>query len=312
MTNIDFAVSQKRLNVMLTRGKILTIVISNRTMVESKAMCSIIANGKTFSDTSRGGVALQGLFQWATVYTASDWATIFRTNSESWNFMEVNGKGIVGSEHSVNFVHLEDVSMVTDNDKMSSQIYCNRIIEEEDVGWELGCQSRTGLTQVRVIKEKWARDWAHIPVQLQIVFNQSPTMTNVGEVLSTERLDVSCLSAPSEIMDLSGVASIVQAHRQALSDADRIEARIIVVPLLPCPTNAQVVEEYTFACLETIIGAVRNSRHIQEVYVLDVPEWGAVNTWMDRRVMMSEVNASDISLDLTDKAESERFTDERF
>jgi len=279
-------------------------------MVESKAMCSVIANLKTSSDTRRGGIALQGLFKWTTVYTVLDWATMFRTNSDSLNFIESNEKETVGLEHSINSIKFEDVSRVTNNDKRSSPIHYNRIIEEEDVGWELSWQSETGLTQIRVIKEKWAQDWAHIPVQLQIVFNQSPTLTKVGDVISTERLYVSCPTAPSEVRDLNNVMSIVQAHRLAVIEADRLKALIVVLPLLPCPTNAQVVKEYTSVCLDTIIEEVRNSRHIQEVYVLDVPDWDAVKTWMARQVTTSEVSTIDSTPKLTDTVDSERFTAE--
>jgi len=93
-------------------------------------------------------------------------------------------------------------------------------------------------------------------------------------------------------------------------EADRLKALIVVLPLLPCPTNAQVVKEYTSVCLDTIIEEVRNSRHIQEVYVLDVPDWDAVNTWMARQVTTSEVSTIDSSPNLTDTVDSERFTAE--
>ena len=54
-------------------------------MFESKDMFSLINRLKTSPDARRGGEAFRGLFKWATthrvVYDASNWATIFQTNS---------------------------------------------------------------------------------------------------------------------------------------------------------------------------------------------------------------------------------------
>ena len=60
---IEFALSQQRLNVMLTRGKVLTVVVSNKAMVESKEMRSLVNSMKTLPDARRGGGAFQGLFK---------------------------------------------------------------------------------------------------------------------------------------------------------------------------------------------------------------------------------------------------------
>ena len=54
-SGIEFAFSQKRLNVMLTRGKVLTVVVSNKSMFESRNMEGVINNVKTTPDARRGG-----------------------------------------------------------------------------------------------------------------------------------------------------------------------------------------------------------------------------------------------------------------
>ena len=113
-SGIAFALSQKRLNVMLTRGKVLTVVVSNKTMFESKDMVSLINRLKTSLDARRGGKAFRGLFKWATthrvVYDASNWATSFQTNSVMSSCVEHQDKELAAAIHSVSLIDTDSRS----------------------------------------------------------------------------------------------------------------------------------------------------------------------------------------------------------
>ena len=106
---VEFALSQKRLNVMLTRGRVLTVVVSNKAMFESDDINSLIYRAKVSQDVSQGGKAFRGLFEWATdnnaVYDISNWATIFQTNSTL-----PDSVGSVGVLHAINWIGLDNSS----------------------------------------------------------------------------------------------------------------------------------------------------------------------------------------------------------
>jgi len=269
---IQFALSQKRLNVMLTRGKVLTVVISNKAMFESKDMQLFLRRDKISRDACQGGVAFQGLFKWAitngVVYNFSNWATIFQTNSVVSNVVEINGQPeSAGIVHSVNRISLSDVS-----DTISQripQILCSRLSNgtHKDLGWEVQCQSRTRVTIVRVLTEGWTQEWAHVPVQLRVIFNGTHEPTQIDGVTSVKRIDVNQIDGQLGVTNSSQVALMAHAYRCAISNADTEGMHMIMVSLFPYQTHAQLVREYTHSCLEAIVDEVRNSQFLHEIYV---------------------------------------------
>ena len=142
-SNAEFVLSQLRLNVMVTRGKVLTVVVSNRAMFESDAMTRIMRNGKTSSYARFGGEAFRGLFKWAQdrggVFNATDWATMFETNgpvlipSEG---VQPEPVDVIQSLNTIDGCQEQEVEMTS-----SPHIHCTccRFVTEtgENLGWEL-------------------------------------------------------------------------------------------------------------------------------------------------------------------------------
>jgi hypothetical protein len=271
-SGIEFALSQKRLNVMLTRGKVLTVVVSNKTMFERKDMVSLINRLKTSPDARRGGEAFRGLFKWAmthgVVYNADNWALIFQTNSVTSSYVEQQDRELVEAIHSVSLIDIDGRSELC-VEGLSQTHYCRLVKDKNLIGWELAIQSGESNTRIRVLKEGWSETWAHIPVQLQIVFHST---TDMQDVKSTGRLHISHGNVQMRITDSNQVQVMAQAYQHLIAESDKAGMQVIVVPLGPYHVDVKLVEEYTQTCLDAMVKEVRSCKSLREIYLLDAPD----------------------------------------
>ena len=161
-----------------------------------------------------------------------------------------------------------------------------------------------------MLKKGWTQEWAHVPVQLRIVFNNAPEATN--DVDSTRQMDVNCLDSLLEwngITNSSHVEAMVYAYQRAIMDADTAGTPVIVVPLFPYSVETHCTQAYVRACLEVIVNEVRNSQCIHEVYVLGDSDRGGVDKWMMRHsIGLSEISTVDVGDTLKETVAREGFS----
>ena len=155
--NIDFALSQKRLNVMLTRGKLLTVVVVNRSMFEGDQIKEVMNGERIQPDLKRGAQAIRGLFTWAEkhhgIYNEHNWALMFQVNSNPVNTIKV-----------------------MDNPECKRKKW---IVSDMKEWAQLSWQGIYGNKEIIIVNGKWNDWWNKIPVDLIV------ELTDVNDQMAT-------------------------------------------------------------------------------------------------------------------------------
>ena len=159
--DIQFAINQKRLNVMLTRGKILTVVITNKSMFEGNELTTWMKNHEML-DAGKGCKAIRGLILWAEkhggTYCENNWATMFQANSQG-----------------VNSVRIGDSSGPETFSRTKEWI-------------QLKIKGNCGLKRITIVKGKWTGEWLKIPVESEVKLSieGSRTLTHITDQVPSD------------------------------------------------------------------------------------------------------------------------------
>ena len=270
---LEFALSQKRLNVMLTRGKMLTVVITNRSMFGGSKVTEWMESTKLM-DAGRGGKAIQGLFAWAEahkgVYGENNWATMFQTNSSVVN----------------------SITMTKD--------IRSRTFSRTEEWIKLNIRGENGLKQIIIVKGDWTDKWKKIPVEVRITLDARKD-NNLAH--TADNYKIYHTKGGVGIDKKESIDKVVELYEMVIEEMDQEAVQSAIIPLQYC-----MVYEYIHGCLNAIVDKVQKSKCLKEVYLTETLNWQCLNEWVENNyVEERQINVSTLWMETHEEQMRKRF-----